>query len=174
MTINPGEVKRLDSVVQSSFGLTNVGGALHITTAAASPLVVTARTYNQTANGTLGQFIPAFTSNDAVGINDRALQILQLEESSRYRTNVGLSEVTGKPATVEVSLVLPDSKVSPKTQIPLNANEFRQFSVIRDFGLSNVYNARITVRVIGGDGKVGAYGSIVDQKTEAPSYVPAQ
>jgi hypothetical protein len=174
VSVNPGEVKRLDNMLQAIFGATNVDGAVHITTQSAAPLVVTARTFNQTTGGTLGQFIPASTSNDAVGINDRALQILQLEESARYRTNLGLAEVSGKPVTVEVSLVLPDSKVSPKTQIPLGANEFRQFNVIRGFGIPNVYNARIAVRVIGGDGTITAYGSVIDQKTQAPSYVPAQ
>ena len=34
--------------------------------------------------------------------------------------------------------------------------------------------ARISVRVIDGQGKITAYGSVVDQKTQDPTYVPAQ
>lgn len=45
---------------------------------------------------------------------------------------------------------------------------------IRSFGLENIYNARISVRVVEGEGRIGAYGSLIDQKTEAPTYVPAQ
>ena len=75
---------------------------------------------------------------------------------------------------VEVSVVLPDSKISPSTQIPLPANGFVQVPVIQSLGLTNVYNARISVRVIDGDGKVSAYGSVIDQKTQDPTYVPAQ
>lgn len=174
MTINPGEIKKLDNTLASIFGLTNIGGAMHVTTNAASPLVVTGRTFNQTSAGTFGQFIPAVTSADAVGKSDRALQILQAEDSVRYRTNLGITEVTGKPATVEVQVILPDSKIVPSTQIPIAANGFIQVPVIQSLGLSNIYNARISLRVVDGDGKISAYGSVIDQITQDPTYIPAQ
>ena len=173
-TINAGQLKRFDNVLASTFGVTNTGGAIHVTTATTSPLVVTGRTFNLTSNGTFGQFVPAVTASDAVGLNGRSLQILQAEDSVRYRTNVGISEVTGKPATVEVSVFLPDSKFSPSTQIPIPASGFVQIPVIQSFGLTNTYNARISLRVVGGDGKVSAYGSVIDQITQAPTYIPAQ
>jgi uncharacterized repeat protein (TIGR01451 family) len=174
VTIQPGEVKALDDIVHSTFNLTNAGGALHVTTATVAPLVVTARTFNDTTAGTLGQFLQAVTPADAVGNGDRSLQLLQMEDSPRYRTNLGLTEVTGKAATAEVTVILPDSKVAPKVQIPLAAFEYRQFSIISSLGLGNVYNARISVRVIDGQGKVTAYGSVIDQKTQDPTFVPAQ
>jgi hypothetical protein len=40
--------------------------------------------------------------------------------------------------------------------------------------LDTAYNTRVTVRVIDGDGKVSAYASVVDQKTQDPNYVNAQ
>ncbi len=169
-----GQVMTLDNVLTTQFGSENTGGVVHLTTANPASLVVTGRTYNQTANGTLGQFVPAVTVDQAVGVNERTLHILQVEDSTRYRTNVGLAEVTGKPVTVEMQVVLPDSKITPTIQIPLAANEFRQFNVIRDLGVGNVYNARITVRVIDGQGRVTAYGSVIDEVTQDPTYVPAQ
>jgi uncharacterized repeat protein (TIGR01451 family) len=174
LAIAPGEVKAVDDVLRSLFGVSNAGGALHVTTAVSSPLVVSARTYDLTATGTLGQYIPAITPNDAVGSSDRALQILQVEESPRYRTNVGIAEVTGKPAVAEISVVLPDSKVSPRVQLSLGAFESRQFPLLNSLGLGNVYNGRISVKIISGDGKVTAYGSVVDMTTQDPTYVPAQ
>lgn len=174
VTIQPGEVKALDDIVHATFNLTNSGGALHVTTAVAVPLVVTARTYDDTSGGTLGQFVQAVTSADAVGSGERSLQLLQMEDSPRYRTNLGLAEVTGKAVTAEVTVVLPDSKVAPKVQIPLAAFEYRQFPIISVLGLGNTYNARITVRVIDGQGKITAYGSVIDQKTQDPTFVPAQ
>ena len=92
----------------------------------------------------------------------------------RYRTNVGFAEVTGKPAKVEVSVVLPDSKISRKATIDLPANGFYQANVIQGLGLSNVYNVRVAVKVVSGDGKITAYGSVVDMKTQDPTFVPAQ
>lgn len=174
VTVQPGEVKALDDVVHATFNLTNAGGALHVTTAVAAPLIVTARTYDDTPGGTLGQFVQAVTPTDAVGNGERSLQLLQMEDSSRYRTNLGLAEVTGKPATAEVTVILPDSKVAPKVQIPLAAFEFRQFAIISSLGLGNTYNARISVKVIDGQGKITAYGSVIDQKTQDPTFVPAQ
>jgi len=114
------------------------------------------------------------TALDAVGAGGRSLQILQAEESVRYRTNVGITEVTGQPAEVELTVFLTDSKTSAKTNFTLGANEFKQFNVIRDIGLDNVYNARIQVRVLSGGGKVAAYGSVVDMLTQDATYVPAQ
>ena len=110
----------------------------------------------------------------SVGNGDRALQILQVEDSVRYRTNVGIAEVTGKGATVEVAVVLPDSKISPKTQFTMGASEFRQYNVIQSLGLKDVYNARISIRVVGGDGKIAGYGSVIDMRTQDATYVPAQ
>jgi len=92
----------------------------------------------------------------------------------RQRANVGIFEVTGKPATVEVTVFLPDSKIAPSTQIPLPANGFVQIPMLQSFGLSNVYNARVSLRVVDGDGRIGAYGSMIDQVTQDPTYVPAQ
>jgi uncharacterized repeat protein (TIGR01451 family) len=174
ITIQPGEVKALDDIVHSTFNLTNAGGALHVTTATVTPLIVTARTFNDTTAGTLGQFLQAVTPADAVGNGERSLQLLQMEDSPRYRTNLGLAEVTGKAVTAEVTVILPDSKVAPRVQIPLAAFEYRQFSIISSLGLGNTYNARISVRVIDGQGKVTAYGSVIDQKTQDPTFVPAQ
>jgi len=174
VTINPGEVKAFDNVLQSAFGLANTGGVLHVTTSNNAPLVVTARTFNQLPGGTVGQFIPAITPNQSVGSGDRSLQILQLEESPRYRTNIGIAEVNGKPATAEISVVLPDSKVSPVVQVPLGAYEFVQLPVLSNLGIGNVYNTRLSVRVIDGDGKVTAYGSVIDRNTSDATYVPAQ
>jgi hypothetical protein len=122
----------------------------------------------------VGQFIPAITPAESVGAGDRSLQILQLEESPRYRTNVGIAEVNGLPATAEISVVLPDSKVTPVVQVPLGAYEFVQLPVLSNIGIGNVYNTRISVRVIGGDGKVTAYGSVIDRNTLDATYVPAQ
>jgi hypothetical protein len=171
----PGQVQTLDATLRNVFGISNDGGALHIATTAPTPLVATARTYNQTANGTYGQFIPAVTANDAAALGTRPLQILQIEESDRYRTNVGFAEVTGNAATVEVTAIPSDSKVAASTQIQLTPNQYIQFpQLLKSMGLTNNYNARISVKVISGQGRVTAYASVIDMQTNDPTYVPAQ
>ena len=85
-----------------------------------------------------------------------------------------MNETSGRPVTVELSLITPDSLVTPVVPIALAANEYRQIGLV-DFGLTgSVYNGRVTVKVISGEGKVTAYGSAIDQITQDPTYVPGQ
>lgn len=179
VTLNPGEVKALDGVLRNDFGLQNTGGSLAISTASESSIVATARTYNQLPDngGTYGQFVPASTPQSARGMGDLPLKILQLEQSPRFRTNLGLTEVTGQSVTVKLTATAPGLLASPSFFWTLSGNEFLQFTNILNsyFGLgSDVYNATVSVQVVGGNGKVSAYGSVVDNSTQDPTYVPAQ
>jgi hypothetical protein len=176
ITIPAGQVMPIDNALQQLFALTNSGGSLLVTTPTTSKLTVTARTYNQTSSGTYGQFIPAVTPAASVGLSDNhVLQLLQLEASDKLRTNVGLVETNGSPVTVEITAIPPDSKVAPKTQVTLAANQFIQFNdLLKSFGLGTVYNARVTVKVLSGSGRVTAYASVIDAATQDPTYVPSQ
>src|SRR5687768_8832891 len=112
-TIRAGEVLVLDNILPTLFNKSGTGGAILISTAANSSLVATGRTYTSVENnGTFGQFIPGVTPAEGVGAGERALQILQLEESDQFRSNIGLNELTGNGATVRLTLSLPDSKVT--------------------------------------------------------------
>jgi hypothetical protein len=174
VTIPAGQVMPIDNALQNLFALTNSGGSMLVTTPSSSQLIVTARTYNQTSNGTYGQFIPAVTPAGSIGLSDnRVLQLLQLESSDKMRTNLGFVETSGNPVTIEVSAIPSDAKVAAKTQIPLAANQFLQVSLAQ-FGLGTAYNARVTVKVLSGTGRVTAYGSVIDAATQDPTYVPAQ
>ncbi|HEY3053092.1 MAG TPA: hypothetical protein VGK04_06850, partial [Thermoanaerobaculia bacterium] len=178
LTIPRGQVAVLDNILPNFFNVSSSGGSVVITTPSPSSLVATARTYtNVENNGTYGQFIPGVTPPEGVGNGERALQILQLEQSDGFRSNVGLVELTGNPVTVTVSLYMPDSKITPSFDVALGANEFKQLnSVIATFlgAGTQTYNARISVQVIEGSGRVSAYGSVIDNRSFDPTYVPAQ
>jgi hypothetical protein len=175
ITIPAGQVRQFDRALTSLFNASNDGGAVHISTPNAARLIATARTYNQTSGGTYGQFISAVTPNEAAGAGDRPLQLLQVEESSRFRTNVGLVEVSGNPVRLEITAVPPDAKFTAVTELFLGANEFRQLgSLLASMGLADTHNARVTVRVLDGTGRVTAYASVIDMLTNDPTYVPAQ
>jgi hypothetical protein len=173
----PGETKAYDNVLPALFGLRGVGGSIVVSTASNTALVVSGRTYsNAAAGGAYGQFIPAVTPADGAGAGDAPLQLLQLEQSPNFRSNLGLNELTGNPVTLRISLVVADSKVTSSTTVDLQGNEFRQLnSIINSLGPGkNAYNARVIVRVIGGTGRVTAYASVVDNRSADPTYVPAQ
>ncbi|HXG59514.1 MAG TPA: hypothetical protein VNL91_10865, partial [Thermoanaerobaculia bacterium] len=173
--VDPGEMKVLDNVLPSLFGVRSSGGSVVVTTPSDSKLVVTARTFNDTGSGTFGQFIPGVTIDEGVGMNEQALQILQVEESDRFYTNVGMVELTGNPAVVELSAYRPDSRVAVKMQVQLAPNQFLQIGhVLKNLGMNTTYNARVTLRVVGGSGRISGYGSLIDTRTGDPTYVPAQ
>lgn len=174
--VNPGEMLVFDEALLSLFGRQNsAGGALVVTTPSNSSLVATARTYNLTATGTYGQFVPGLTIADGVGAGDRALQVLQAESSDRFRTNLGLVELTGSPVTLEITAYTPNSKISVNTQWSLGPGEFIQINnILGRLGLATAYNARISLKVISGSGRISGYASLIDNRTNDPTYIPAQ
>lgn len=176
LSLAPGEVRALDDVLVSEFGLpSGSGGVLHVEAGTAGALGITTRTYNQTDDGTYGQFIPAFSEADAVGLGDPGLQLLQVEQSEEFRTNLGLAEVMGSPVTVEITAIAPGALAAPRIEWPLRANEYTQLnSVLGSMGFGRAKNVRLQVRVISGQGKVVAYASVIDNVTQDPTYVPAQ
>lgn len=174
ITVLPGEVRAVDNALQTLYGISNSGGSIVVSAPAPTPFVVTARTYNQTSNGTYGQFIPAVAPTKGSGPGDRPLQVLQLEQSSFYRTNVAFFELTGNPVTVQIDATVPDSKTALSTTMELAPNEFRQIPLANLLGGASQYNVRISVKVVGGTGRISSYGSVIDAKTQDPTYVPAQ
>ncbi|HYO78000.1 MAG TPA: hypothetical protein VE010_16190, partial [Thermoanaerobaculia bacterium] len=175
LTVGAGQVRALNDVLPSMFGVNSGAGSVTVNAPSNAPLVVTARTYSREADGgTYGQFIPGVTASDATGTGERGIELLQLEQSNLYRTNVGLIEVTGKPVMIEITAESPQNKTSAVTTFPMSGHEFRQGPMLADMGFSTVFNGRITIRVIGGEGRIAAYGSVIDSRTSDPTYVPAQ
>ncbi len=175
ITLAANEIRTYDNVLRTLFNVTGAGGSIVIAPAGGAKLIVTGRTYSNDPKGTFGQFIPAITPADGIGLGDPPLQVLQLEQSKDFRSNLGLAELTGNPATVEISAIVPGSKVTLSAPVELQGNEFKQLgSVLSQMLPGNVYNARITVKVIAGTGRVTAYGSVVDNNSKDPTYVPAQ
>jgi Ig-like domain-containing protein len=175
-TLAPGEVKALDNFIASQFpGMTQTAGSLVVTAPSSSSLITTARTYTDTGNGTYGQFIPGVTPTEGVGAGERALQVLQLEESPSFHTNAGIVELTGNTAHVKMHLIAPEGRTQAVVEYDIAPYEFRQFgSIFKSAGYGNVYNGRIAVEVTDGTGRVTAYGSNIDNQTQDPTYVPAQ
>lgn len=175
-TLNAGQVLAVNDVLPNLFNLSAGGGSVVAKAPAGASLVLTAQTYSrQTDGGTKGQFIPGVTPADGVGFAERAVEVLQLEQSTQYRSNLGLVEVTGNDIVVEVTATEADTKVSSSTSVPLKANEYRQLDrILESMGLGTVYNGRVSVKVLTGNGRVAAYASTIDNRTEDPTYVPSQ
>ena len=174
-TVEAGGVRAFDDVIKNAFNADGQGGSIVLTTPSASKLVATGRTYTlQSDGGTFGQFIPGVMPTQGIGVGDRPLQVLQLEESTNFRSNLGLAELNGSGAHVRITAFVPDSKTSVSTELDLQPNEFRQMGrILSSLNLgSNVYNARVAVEVTSGTGRVASYGSVIDNASFDPTYVP--
>ena len=175
-SIAPGETKVLNDLLRQTFQRDSIGGALHISTTSPAQLVATARTYDLQETGTYGQFIPAITEEAGFGLSSRPTYVLQLEESEFFRSNLGIAEITGKPVLMRLSASVPGGKSSVSTQIGLDGFGFTQLNrVLTSFlGTGTSFNGRVTIEVINGEGKITAYGSVIDNITQDPTYVPGQ
>lgn len=175
VTLNGREVRGFDDIVSGTFGQGSGGGSVLVTTSAASQLAITARTFFDNGSGTYGQYIPALTPADGAVLGGRAREVLQVEQSDLYRTNLGLAELAGAPATIEITANVLELKSAPVIALTLQPNEFRQLdSILTSLGFVDVHNARLSIRVTAGSGRVGAYGSLVDNLTGDPTLIPAQ
>ena len=47
-------------------------------------------------------------------------------------------------------------------------------SLLAAMGLGGTHNARVTVKVTGGQGRVTAYAATIDALTQDPTFIPAQ
>ncbi len=178
LEIQPGEIKVLLSVVASLFGREDLGGALHIVPASGqdTALIVTGETYDISELGKYGQFISGVTEANAIGLGSQGLEVMQVEDSAQFRTNLGIAEVTGQSVTAQVTLTVPNSLIAPTKFVALGGNEFQQLNgIVREMtGGRDVYNGRLTIRVTAGNGKITAYGSTVDVQTRDATFSPGQ
>ncbi|HEU4887916.1 MAG TPA: hypothetical protein VFV49_08525, partial [Thermoanaerobaculia bacterium] len=197
--IAPGATMALDDVVASLFGVgtSSVTGMLEVrplttssnadsgffagaagairdlATAAAS------RTYNFTPDGTFGQFIPAvrfedFVGKAAAGSPPSILSLQQVAQSTAYRANFGFGEASGTPADLQVRVYDTVNTLLKSIEVKLKAGEHQQLNgLLSTNGITNLPDGRVEVEVVGGDGKVTAYVSEVDNRTNDPLLVSA-
>lgn len=130
-----------------------------------------ARTYNETADGTFGQLIPAFSEADADSSSDE-LRLIALshavDRSRGFRTNLGLGTAGG--AAISVELWRSDHLLLRSFTVPLAG--WRQLNdVLRLPGAGDVPDAFAVVRAVTPGDRVQAYASVVDNRTGDPMLV---
>ncbi|MGQ9753007.1 MAG: hypothetical protein ACUVRE_10345 [Thermoanaerobaculaceae bacterium] len=175
-TIPPGDVKRYDDAIQFMFGQ-SVFGALRVV--ADQKVLVSSRIYaRQQGAGerdSKGQFFAGIPASFAIGAGEET-QVVGVRQTSTdkalsdFRFNVGVVETTGAACTVELKLFdETGAQVGGSQTWSLGPREQRQEAVAAIFGTGNLPNHRVQVRVIGGSGKVLAFGSLVANGSDDPS-----
>jgi PKD repeat protein len=174
--IRAGEFLQYDDILkQGVFG--NVGdglGILRVTLPSTDGTTISpmtfARTYNDNGSGkTYGQGIRGFAVAQANVKPGKPALIAGVRKNPKYRTNIGLSNVSNTEVTVLVKVLDPSSGAEIRTS-PFTLKALESI-VAPDISLEGRENASIRIEVTGGN--VWAFGSIIDKGTEDPEYVEA-
>ncbi|MGQ9495589.1 MAG: hypothetical protein ACUVRY_04930 [Thermoanaerobaculaceae bacterium] len=174
--IPAGDVRRYDDAVRFMFG-ESVFGALRVV--ANEKILVSSRIYaKQPTAGerdSSGQYFAGIPASFAIGAGE-ASQVVGIRQTSTdrnvsdFRCNLGVVETSGNPCTVELALFdETGAQVGSVKTWSLGPREQRQEAVANIFGTGNLPNHRVEVRVVGGSGRVIAFGSLVANGSDDPS-----
>jgi PKD repeat protein len=147
-------------------------GSMIITVKTQKAPQIWSRTYNQTADGTFGQFIPAILLNEAGGgsaIGEGRYYLAGLKSDARYRTNVGLVNPNASAMTAIIRLY-DDRGVQIGTATPhiLQPFQLDQFPVTGPADRS----FSVEIEVPAGTWVIG-YASFIDGGSSDPVYLQA-
>lgn len=169
LTIPKRQMRVLDDIVASLFNATGIGA---VRLRSDDDFVATQRIYAVTSTGTLGQFVPGLEKSAA-----RAKGVLlQLEASNAFRTNIGAVNPNAVAATVTWSLYDRSNQLvatgSPVVMPP--------FAVIGPTSMASGFFFDAAGKDLSdawvsyaSDQPIFAYGSVVDQATTDPTFIPA-
>jgi PKD repeat protein len=173
--ISAGQFLQYDDILKQGVFSNVVDGLgmLRVTLANADDSTISpmtfARTYHDNGSGkTYGQGIRGFAAAQANVRPGRPALIAGVRNDPKYRTNLGLSNVSSTDATVTVKYLHPATGASMReTQTVLKPFE----SLVGPISFENHERASIRLEVTGGN--VWGFCSIIDRGTQDTEYVEA-
>jgi len=168
VSLASGEHQVLDDVVGHLGG--EGSGSLEISSS--MPVLVSSRTYNQSLDGTFGQYLDGFYDRDTGG-EDGRIWLPQLQQNPEFRTNIGLFNTSEEPARVSVHLHDADGLLLSTTERNVAAGDRIQLQEPFDriAGRNDITSGYAVVEVVAGSG-VSTYASVIDNRTNDPTTVP--
>ncbi len=132
--------------------------------------VASSRAWSAAQLGTYGQWMPALRPADA-GVTGERFAIPQLANDAGFRTNIGVSEIAGRSARATIRVADAGGREIWSASVALEPWEQRQISLAAA-GAPEFSNGYAWVEPEG-EGRIAAYGSVVDNVSGDPIYVPA-
>jgi subtilisin family serine protease/subtilisin-like proprotein convertase family protein len=170
--LRAGEALTIEDVVGSLFGFDQTAGSLRLVPREGSTaLCAASRTANHISTGTYGQYIPAVQPSRGVAGHGT---LVHLEDSPRARSNIGLVELDGTSATVELRLKDDRGRaLGASAQLSLGPWESVQINdIFSALGVQPHDNARLDIDRLSGSGRYSAYASVIDSESGDAIYVP--
>ncbi len=172
-TLGDGELVEWENVA-AALGAPDSSGAVAIT--ADGPAVVTARTFNNAASGTFGQYLPGVRAGSALSADDNQTGVLyQIKSTGAFRTNVGFTNFSDAPCDAVVTLHGADGGElgSPVTVSEIPAGGWKQVNrIFQAAGVAECPIGYAVVRPVTPGCLVWAYASVVDNGSGDPTTIP--
>jgi hypothetical protein len=163
---------RAAQVIRDVVGQVGGSGSGSLEVASEGEIVVDSRTYNTSAAGTFGQYLPGLDRPGMLGAGATAW-LTMLEQSAQYRTNLGFANAGATAASVTVTLYDGNGGTVGSFTVSVPAGlHVLETQPYLDFGRDGVAGGRALVTVTAG-GEVMAYASVIDQRTgDATTVMP--
>jgi len=172
VNLGPSSIREWIDLLRSLFGIGDTAaGAVRLD--ASRALMVSSRTYNDSGEGTFGQYFPAVDASATIGEGTTGY-LSHLRGTEDYRSNIGILNLGDDATTVRVRLWADGG-------VPLGAPlepsvPGRQWLQVNDVFAATGAGSRplawATVEVLSPGGRVWAYASVVDRHTNDPVTIP--
>jgi hypothetical protein len=162
------------NVLESLFGLAPTGNTAGLVEVVADvPLAITARSYSEGPQGTMGQDFPALTDSDAL-LPGRVGILPQLRRGNGFYTNLGVVNLGTATCTVAVKAFdTAGSQVGTTRLFTVEGGLWvQQYDFLASVGAGDQDTAYATVEVVTPEGRAWAYAALIDSLTRDPTTVP--
>ena len=162
------------NVLESLFGLAPTGNTAGLVEVVADvPLAITARSYSEGPQGTMGQDFPALTDSDAL-LPGRVGILPQLRRGNGFYTNLGVVNLGTATCTVAVrAFDTAGSQVGTTRLFTVEGGQWvQQYDFLASVGAGDRDTAYATVEVVTPEGRAWAYAALIDSLTRDPTTVP--
>ncbi len=139
---------------------------------ATQPVMVGSRTFNQSVNGTFGQYLDGVSPENGASSGD-VVWLTMLRENSDFRTNLGFTNTGTSAAVVMVRLYDGNgTQVSAfSVTVPAGSNKQENQPFLNRGGRNDIDSGTAKVSVTAGSG-ILVYGSVIDNQTGDPTTIP--
>ncbi len=171
VSLNPKEVRVLENVLETLFGITdNTAGGFRLTSSC--NILAESRTWTpapEGQTGTYGQRIPGIPKDHEVRAGETS-NVLYIDNTTDFRTNFGMIETSGNGTTATLHLYDGNGTHIAQQDVTLGAFEDKQIDgILSSFGVESASNYRIAFEVV--SGSAIPYSSQVDNNSGDPIYV---
>ncbi|PWB78104.1 MAG: hypothetical protein C3F15_02450 [Holophagae bacterium] len=170
LEVPPLAALELEDVVRETFG-TSGSGSLDLEPSAPG-VAVFSRTYNDDPTGTYGQSVPTVTADQLIRTGEVAV-LAGLSSASGFRTNLGITSVSGEDITVTVRAFADDGDFIGELEVLVPATRFVQVERLLSGQFGFTGTAWATLTSVDQGARYVAHASVIDGESGDPIYIPA-